>query len=259
MPDIDRAAEIIYQCLLNGDAVDYVQSNFWPETAEEGYAIQAALHQQLGGPIKGWKIAATAIAGRVHINVDRPLAGRITSSMCHADGAQVPFGSNRMAVAEAEFVFTLGRDLPPRKSEYTNEEVALSIQSLHAGLEFPDSRFVDFTLPGTAGLIADNACAWQFVLGDPTSEKFDPASLSDHPTSLIINNRTVTTGQGSDALGGPLTALKWIANTLSYLGIGLQAGQFVTTGVTGLPVAIKRGDTVRADLGKFGSATATLV
>jgi 2-keto-4-pentenoate hydratase len=259
MSDIDRAANIIYQCLQKGDAVDYVKSNLWPETMEEGYAVQTAIHQRTAGAIKGWKIAATAVAGRAHINVDRPLAGRLLSSMCFADGAQLPFGSNRMAVAEAEFVFTLGRDMPPRKTEYSTEEVALSIQSLHAGLEFPDSRFVDFTLPGTAGLIADNACAWQFVLGDPTTEMFDPTSLSDHPTSLIINGETATTGKGSDALGGPLTALVWIANTLSQLGIGMQAGQFVTTGVTGLPTPVKRGDTVCANLGKFGSASATLV
>jgi 2-keto-4-pentenoate hydratase len=164
-----------------------------------------------------------------------------------------------MAVAETEFVFTLGHDLPPRETDYSEAEVVQSIQSLHPGLEFPDSRFVDFTLPGTAGLIADNACAWQFVLGDVTTESFDPASLSEYPTSLIINGKTVTTGKGSDALGGPLNALVWIANTLRKLGIGMKAGQFVTTGVTGIPSPVKRGDRVCADLGKFGSVTANLV
>jgi 2-keto-4-pentenoate hydratase len=179
--------------------------------------------------------------------------------MCHADGAELPFGRNRMAVAEAEFVFTLGRDLPPRKSECSTEEIALSIQSLHARLEFLDSRFLDFTLPGTAGLIADNACAWNFILGDPTTEKFDPTTLSNDTTSLTINGKTVTTDKGCDALGRPLTALVWIANTLSNFGIRMQPGQFVTTGVRGLPTPVKRGDTVCANLGKFGSATATLV
>jgi len=259
MPDIDRAAEIIFNCFQHGDAIDFVRSELWPGTPEEGYAVQAALHQRIGGEIKGWKIAATAIAGRTHINVDRPLAGRLTSSMCHQDGAIIPFGKNRMAVAEAEFVFTLGRDLPPKKSEYSADEVAQSIQSLHAGLELPDSRFLDFTLPGTAGLIADNACAWNFIIGEPTDVIFDAAALANHPTSLIINGETVTTGTGSDALGGPLNALVWISNTLSQLGIGMKAGQFVTTGVTGLPSPIAQGDTVCADLGKFGTVSAKLV
>ncbi len=259
MPDLDRAAELIRSYWSSGDAIDYIKGDLWPDTAEEGYAIQALLAELRGEPVAGWKIAATAIAGRDHINVDRPLAGRLFSSICHADGAVLPFGRNRMAVAEAEFVFTLGNDLPPKNSPYTEDEVAASIQSLHPGLELPDSRFRDFTLPGTAGLIADNACACNFVLGDATTVEFDAASLASHTTSLYINEEQVTSGQGSDALGGPLNAMVWIANTLSDLGIGLTAGQFVTTGVTGMPSPIKVGDTIRADLGDYGSVSATLL
>ncbi|MBX2878607.1 MAG: hypothetical protein KTR32_01685 [Granulosicoccus sp.] len=258
MPDINRAAEIIYQCWKHGDAIDYVKADLWPDTIEEGYAMQAALASLREEPVKGWKIAATAEAGRVHINVDRPLAGRLFSSICHDDGATILFGRNRMAVAEAEFVFTLDNDLPPRDSDYTEDDVAESIRSLHPGLEIPDSRFRDFTLPGTAGLLADNACAANFVLGEATSEPFDPRLLADHPSSLVVNGEVVTTGVGGDALDGPLSALLWIANTLSQLGIGLKAGEFVTTGVTGKPSAIKRGDTVVTDLGKFGTATAVI-
>ncbi len=259
MPDIHCAAEVLFECMQNGDAVDYVNSDLWPDTVTEGYAIQSELGQLVAEPINGWKIAATAIAGRSHINVDRPLAGRLFASKCHSDGAEIAFGRNRMAVAEAEFAFTLGHDLPPRSTDYTDDEVADSIRSVHAGLEFPDSRFSDFTLPGTAGLIADNACAWRFVLGDASTATFDPYSLAEHPTSLTINGTVATTGTGGDALDGPLNALVWMANTMSKLGIGLKAGQFVTTGVTGKPMPVRPGDRVCADLGVFGSVTATLV
>jgi len=115
---------------------------------------------------------ATAIAGRSHIKVDRPLAGRLVKSVCHCDGVEMPFGHNRMA--EAEFVFTPGRNLSPRESPYSEEKVAAAIQSQHPGLKLPDSRFNDFTIPGTTGLIADNACAAQFELGEHSSLSFDP-------------------------------------------------------------------------------------
>lgn len=259
MPDFDRAAEVIRFCWSAGDAVDYVKGDLWPDTPEEGYKIQALLAKMRREPVLGWKIAATAIAGRDHINVDRPLAGRLFQSICHADGAVMPFGRNRMAVAEVEFAFTLGGDLPPRETPYTEDEVVDTIRSLHPGLEFPDSRFTDFTLPGTAGLIADNACAANFVLGAPTEIEFDPRVLADHQTALFVNDEEVTRGCGGDALDGPLNALVWIANTLSELGVGLEAGQFVTTGVTGKPCPIKSGDTVRADLGEYGSVSATLM
>ncbi len=259
MPDIDRAAELIRSYWSSGDAIDYIKGDLWPDTVEEGYAIQSLIAKLRGEPVVGWKIAATAIAGRDHINVDRPLAGRLFPSICHEDGAVLPFGRNRMAVAEVEFVFKLGADLPPKKLPYSEDEVAASIQSLHPGLELPDSRFRDFTLPGTAGLIADNACACNFVLGAATTREFDLRSLAEHPTTLTINDEQVTSGQGSDALDGPLNAMVWIANTLSDLGIGLTAGQFVTTGVTGMPSPIKVGDTIKADLGIYGCVSATLM
>jgi 2-keto-4-pentenoate hydratase len=259
MPDLDRAAELIRSCWNSGDVIDYIKGDLWPDTAEEGYAIQSRIARLRGEPVVGWKIAATAVAGRDHINVDRPLAGRLFPSICHQDGAVLPFGRNRMAVAEAEFAFTMGSDLPARDAPYTEGEVADSIASLHAGLELPDSRFKDFTLPGTAGLIADNACASHFVIGAAATQEFDPRALAQHPTTLYINEEPVTTGHGSDALDGPLNAMVWIANTLSDLGIGLQAGQFVTTGVTGMPSPVKKGDTIRADLGMYGSASVTLM
>ena len=259
MPDLDRAAEIIHQCILRGEAIDYDKADLWPDTVDQAYQIQAQLEKLHNEPVVGWKIAATAIAGRDHINVDRPLAGRLFQSICHTDSVKLPFGQNRMAVAEAEFVFTLGHDLPSRKRAYSEEEVVSCIKSLHPGLEFPDSRFNDFTLPGTTGLIADNACAAQFVLGEPSSHSFDPHSLGVHKTRLLINDVAVTNGIGADALDGPLNALVWITNTLSELGIGLKAGQFVTTGVTGLPSPIKVGDHVCADLGVHGMVSATLV
>ena len=259
MPDIDRAAEVIRSSWTQGLAVDYVKGDLWPDTVDQGYAIQAQLANLRREPVVGWKIAATAVAGRSHINVDRPLAGRLYSSICHKDEDEVVFGSNRMAVAEAEFVYTLGKDLPFRDTPYTQQEVIDSIATLHPGLEFPDSRFKDFTLPGTAGLIADNACAANFVLGKPTAEPFDIQALDAHATTLYINNEEATSGHGSDVLAGQLSALMWIVNTLNDLEIGLNAGQFITTGVTGMPAPVKQGDYVKADLGKFGSVSATLV
>ena len=56
MPDIDRAAEVIYQCLQQGDAVDYVKSNLWPDTVEEGYAIQTAMHKRMGERSRAGKL-----------------------------------------------------------------------------------------------------------------------------------------------------------------------------------------------------------
>jgi len=64
---------------------------------------------------------------------------------------------------------------------------------------------------------------------------------------------------GSDPLDGPLNALVLITNTLSEPGVGLNAGQFVTTGVTVEPTPIKQGDLICADLRKYGAVSASLI
>lgn len=254
-----QAARQIHRCWQSDAVINTLTDETMPASPSDGYAIQSALAELRGEGIAGWKIAATAEAGRTHINVDRPLAGRLYESIVHGDGAKVTFGRNRMAVAEAEIVLFVGSDLPPRGSAWTESEVAGAVDAMAPGLEFPDSRFSDFTVVGTACLIADNACAREFVLGERTTKAFDIRSLDALATRLLINGDAITHGHGRDALGGPLKALTWLANTLNEEGIGLSAGDFVTTGVTGKPSPVKSGDEVVVDLGDFGRVGATLV
>ncbi|MGH1361456.1 MAG: 2-keto-4-pentenoate hydratase [Burkholderiaceae bacterium] len=253
-----ESAQALFIAEQSGEKLDLLTGTSCPQTPEQGYAIQAVFAELRNEAIAGWKIAATAQAGRDHINVDRPLGGRLLESAVSGDGSTVNLRHNRMRVAEVEIVLMLGQDLSPQEQDFTEEQVAAAIISVHPGLEFPDSRFADFTRVGAACLIADNACASRFVLGPPNTSDIDLAALAQLKTSLLINDQTVTSGRGSDALGGPVTALVWLANTLSRLGQPIKAGQFVTTGVTGNPSPVAPGDQVRADLGELGSVCARM-
>jgi 2-keto-4-pentenoate hydratase len=46
--------------------------------------------------------------------------------------------------------------------------------------------------------------------------------------------------------------LTWLANSLSSRGLGLEAGQYVTTGVTSEVYMAERGDAIAADFGILG-------
>jgi len=253
------AARKIWQSWQNKVCFDRFEDHLNPEGLDAGYAIQQQLENLVNEPVPGWKIAGTAAAGRHHINVDTPLAGRLFASRVFDDGAEVPFDGNRMAVAEAEIVLCLGEALPPRVEPYSREAVADAVAEVRVGLELPDSRFTDFTAVGAACLIADNACARDFVLGPEIADQKDIAATSDISTALYINDELRTEGTGADALGGPLDALVWLVTTLNAQGIGLQSGQFVTTGVTGKPVPIVKGDQIRVVVAGGASVSARLV
>ena len=254
----EAAGRIIHRCWTNGDVIEALPDECRPRTMADGYAAQRALAAVSGEPVLGWKIAATSTSGQRHINVDGPIAGRLLASRVHHGPCEVAFGANRMAVAEAEFAFVMGAELPAREKAYSVEEVLAAVATLHPAIEIPDSRFADFTRAGSAQLAADNACAHEFVLGPATGADWRAIDLAAQPVRLSIDGRVATTGAGADALGDPRIALAWIANNHAAQGAALQAGDIITTGVCGKPGAIAAGSRVEADLGPIGTAEVTL-
>lgn len=251
---MQAASDLLYSEWMNGGAIAELPADIRPQTRAEGYAVQALLERRFLGPLFGWKIAATSTAGQAHINVDGPLAGRMFRDRILPDGGTVPEGVNRMAVAEIEFAFRMGRDLAPRAEKYSVAEVLDAVESVMPGIEVPDSRYIDFIKVGAAQLIADNACGHFFVAGSPTSADWRAIDLAAHTVLGRVEGRYERAGVGANALGDPRVALTWLANELSGIGVTLRKGELVTTGTCVQPLEIQSGDTVTADLGALGTA-----
>lgn len=250
------AAQLLWDLWQSGQVVQVLPQACRPMTSVAGYAAQAQLPAVSGRAVVGWKIAATSSNGQAHINVSGPLAGRLLSGQVFSSGASVPSQHNRMRVAEPEFAFTMGQDLPPQTSLYSQEHVMAAVATLHPAIEVPDSRLAPFTQAGEAQLLADNACARHFVLGSPAPEGWRYNDLSQHAVQAQVLKgdaiRYSRTGSGAWVLGDPRTALTWLANQLSRLGIPLQKGQVVTTGTCMVPLELEPGDSAWADFGTLG-------
>jgi 2-keto-4-pentenoate hydratase len=257
MIDVDAASDILYSAWMNGTRLRALPDALRPATREDGYAIQARLERRSGFPLFGWKIAATSTVGQAHIAVDGPLAGRLLRERVMENGGEIPFGANHMRVAEAEFAFRMGRDLPPRRGPYATADVLDAVATLHPAIEVPDSRFDDFTIVGAPQLIADNACAHYFVLGPAAPDEWREIDLSTHAVSANAG-RSSRDGSGANVLGDPRVALAWLVNELSGLGLTLRAGEVVTTGTCLVPLEIAPGHEVRADFGILGTVAARI-
>ena len=252
------AAAILLDHWRAGTRIAAIPEALRPATRAEGYAVAAELAVLTGDRVAGWKLAATSVAGQRHINVDGPLAGRIFASKLLPPGAAVSLDGNAMRVAEAEFAFRFGQDLPPRAAPYTEDECAAAVSALHLSIEIPDSRFVDFTKVGAAQLIADTACASWLVLGPEVRAEWRGLDLAAHKAAGFRNGQQVVEGTGKAVLGGPLIALHWFVNEAAHFCGGVTAGQFVTTGTCIVPIAISPGDTVMADYGALGTISARM-
>jgi 2-keto-4-pentenoate hydratase len=251
---IAAASRSLHDHWRSGTKLANLEASLRPSDRAEGYAIQAEIENYSPASLFGWKIAATSEAGQKHINVDGPMAGRILSETVIPDGGTASMAGNEMRVGEPEFAFRMGRDLPPRSQPYTVREVLDAVDTLHPGIEIPDSRFSDFVSAGYAQIIADNACAHLFVLGAPTTANWRALDLVEEKPVITLGGKQFI-GHGKNVLGDPRVALAWLANELRLLGVTLRAGQIVTTGTCHPPLPIQAGDLFAADFGMIGKVS----
>ena len=245
-------ADLLWGLWTTGGVFDGFAARYTPGTRDDGYAVQAHLEQRSDKPLFGWKIAATSEAGQTHINVGGPIAGRLLAERVMADGATIDLTGNRMRVAEPEFAFRFGTDLGPQGRPWSTAAVLEAVESLHLAIEVPDSRFTDFTVAGEARLIADNACAHELILGPAVEADWRAFDLVRHQVSATVRGRYDRQGEGSNVLGDPREALKWLVEEVTAMGLTVRAGQTVITGTCMVPLELQPGDDVSADFGVLG-------
>jgi 2-oxopent-4-enoate/cis-2-oxohex-4-enoate hydratase len=76
---------------------------------------------------------------------------------------------------------------------------------------------------------------------------------------LEKNGEVVTTGSGAAALGNPLEAVAWLANTLGQLNESLKAGEVVLSGSLAAMVPVAAGDSLSVAIDCIGSCSARFV
>jgi 2-keto-4-pentenoate hydratase len=249
---IKAASSLLVDHWDQGTRLEAIPPELRPTTRTEGYAIQAHVMDRSTAPLFGWKIAATSLAGQRHINVDGPIAGRLLAEKAVEVGGTVSLATSKMRVAEIEFAFRFGTRLPPRPAPYEIAEIMDAVASLHPAIEIPDSRYEDFCAVGAPQLIADNACANLFVIGEAAPDDWRGVDLARHQVVAFASGKAERSGSGAAVLGDPRLALAWLVNEISGLGLGLEPGQVVITGTCVTPIDVQAGDQVIGDLGSFG-------
>ena len=246
-----ETSDLLINCMGEGRSISELPERLIPLSFEEAYAVQAYIEEP-NNPRVGWKLAATSLEGQKHIGVSGPMIGRITSKMSLAFNDIVSAQANNMMVAEPEFVFVFNTSIEPRAQAYTRAEGMELVSELKLGLEFPNSRYMKFETAGELSLIADNACAHQFILGPTAPEIWRDLILPEHKVIGWIGSKLKYEGIGSNVLGGPINALLWFLNEASKRKLVIKEGDFVTTGTATQPMPFQVGDNIIADFGELG-------
>ncbi|QOZ44674.1 hydratase [Bradyrhizobium sp. CCBAU 53340] len=228
-----------------------------PPDKATAYRIAHMVEEELGWDVAGWKIAAMKEGLQRELRTDSPIYGRVYAPLVKESPVTVEHTRQCSPIPEVEYQAVLGADLPPRDTPYNLAEVRDAVVSLHPGVELAECRFVhDAAFPPLPAILADGAGSGTIAYGPPI-ENWRERDIAGQEVVLTCNGTLRRKGSAAIALDHPIVPVTWLANELSRTGIGLKAGQMISTGtVTGM-LRPKAGETFVADFGPFGNVTVT--
>lgn len=224
------------------------------------YAIQQAwvdLKVKNGRTIRGHKIGLTSKAMQNALNIDTPDSGVLFDDMFFQDASEIPSEKFIATRIEAELAFVLKSQLTgPGCSVF---DVLNATDYVTPALEILDTRImrVDPDTGKTRSVldtIADNAANAALVLG---GRPFRPNDTDMRWVgSVVFRNGTVEeTGLAAGVLNHPAMGIAWLADRMSTYGKALEPGQVVLAGSFIRPIEARKGDTIHADYGPWGSVS----
>ena len=225
--DTDAIGAALYRALRDRRPIAPLKARHPELTIEHAYqASQALLRLRLadGESIVGRKIGVTSPAVQQMLGVHQPDFGTLTDAMLC--GAEVPIsGALIQPRAEGELAFKLKSDLSG--PGVTPADVVAATETIHPCFEIVDSRIEDWRI-GIEDTVADNASSGVFSVGvghSPDGFDFEGCRMR-----VRKNGAPLSEGFGRAALGSPLNAVAWLANTLGTFGVSLRAGEWVLSG-----------------------------
>lgn len=234
-----------------------LDSRLVPPDEATAYRVARMVGEELGWETAGWKIAAVKAEMQKALRTDSPIYGRVFAPMVKSSPISVAHATLCSPIPEVEYQARLGIDLPPRAKPYSVEEVSEAVSTLHPGLELAECRFIhDTAFPPLPAILADGSGASTLIYGPPI-EDWKKRDISRQEVRLHCDGKLRRHGTAADALDHPMLPLTWLANELSRTGIGLKAGQMISTGTLTGMLAPKPGETYVADFGPFGTVTLT--
>ena len=244
----------MHQALIARRTVEPLSSRHAGLNLDEAYRIQQRMihHRRAAGEsVVGKKVGVTSRAVQEMLDVHQPDFGYLLSGMLYNEGQSIAAERLIQPRAEGEVAFLLKHDV--QGPGVTNADVLRATECVMPCFEIVDSRIHDWKIR-IQDTVADNASCGVFVLGD---RAVDPRRVDLGLCGMVLekNGEIACTGAGAAALGHPVNAVTWLANTLGRLGIALKAGEVILSGSLAALVPIKAGDSLHLQIGGIGGCS----
>jgi 2-oxo-hept-3-ene-1,7-dioate hydratase len=257
---IRLAAERLHQAEKTRTQIRQLSQDHPGITIDDAYAIQKAwveIKVAEGRVIRGHKIGLTSKAMQSALAIDEPDSGILFDDMFFADGGLVPTDRFIGTRIEAELAFIMKHRLAGPNC--TLFDVLNATDFVVPALEILDTRIerVDPQTKSTRKIfdtIADNAANAGIVLGGRPIRPLE-TDLRWIGALCTRNGQLEETGLAAGVLNHPATAVAWLANKIAPHGLALEPGQVVLSGSFIRPIEARKGDTIQADYGPYGTVS----
>lgn len=249
----DIAAEFLH-ATANRSPIDPITETYPDLTVADAYRIQENYVARLldnGGAKVGYKLGLTSKPMQEMMGVNEPDYGPVLSPMVFDDGVEIDLTAYIQPRVEAEIALMLGS--PLKGPGITIDDARAAISGARSAIEMVDSRIKDWKIK-LIDTIADLASSAATILSTEVVpiDGWDPRLCG-----MVIsrNGQTIETGAGAAALGDPVGAVAWLANTLAPYEVTLQPGWFIMTGALHRAFPIQVGDLVEAEFDRLGKVS----
>jgi 2-keto-4-pentenoate hydratase len=217
-----------------------------PADMAAGYAIQEEAIGLWPDAVVGWKVGRIPTELQAELRADRVLGPVFAKNVWRAGAEPTPVFAiaGGFAAVEAEYIYRMGQDADPGKTDWTPKAALELVEEELVGVEFAGSPLATINVLGPRVVAADFGNNAGLILGKTIP---DWKSRTDDwpPCAAYVEGKLVGRGAPSSLPGGPAASLAFLMNAVAARGRPLKRGQLVTTGAASGIHDIEAGQTAR--------------
>ncbi|HEY0435438.1 MAG TPA: 2-keto-4-pentenoate hydratase [Phenylobacterium sp.] len=217
-----------------------------PADMAAGYVIQDAAIELWPDRVAGWKVGRIPPELQAALKANRVMGPVFAANVWQAGAQPTPVFAipGGFAAVEAEYIYRMGEDATPGKTDWTAAQALDLVEEELVGVEFAGSPLAAINILGPRVVAADFGNNAGLILGRPIP---DWRARSDDwpPCETWVEGQLVGRGAPSSIPGGPPASLAFLMNAVAARGRPLKRGQLVTTGAASGIHDIEAGQTAR--------------